>query len=121
MKAKTSTTVASKVREKEYDLVFIIKPNLADEEYSKLVDKVKEWLTKNQGEITLSNVMGSRELAQPLDRFSKGYYVHFQFMGTAKTVEVLKQNIKVTEVIFRHLLVTMDSLKSTRKSAEAEA
>ena len=120
MKAKASAA-KTHVKTSEYDLLLIIKPNLSEDEYNKQTDKIKEWITKNQGEITFSNIIGSRELAQPLDKFTKGYYVHLQFIGTPKTVETFTQNVKVTEVIFRHLLVSMDSIKSKKKPVEAEA
>ena len=53
---------------KHYELLFILKPTLTEEEVSAKVDFVKEILTKNGANIASVQSMGTRKLARNLFR-----------------------------------------------------
>jgi small subunit ribosomal protein S6 len=93
-----------------YDILFIIKPDLTKEKIQENCEKMKTWITKNGGEIVTYNEIGMRDLAQELTKFTRGYYVNVEFNGDNKLVETINQNIRVTEDIFRHLIVLKDSI-----------
>ena len=95
---------------KGYEILFIIKPNLNEEETSKVIDEFKSWIEKNEGQIlTLSN-LGKREIATPIKHTTHGTYVQCHFVASNKTLEVLKKNFRVSETIIRELTVTLDSV-----------
>jgi small subunit ribosomal protein S6 len=93
-----------------YDILFIIKPNLSKEKIQENCEKMKTWITKNGGEIVTYNEIGMKELAQELKKFNQGYYVNIEFTADNKLVEIINQNIRVTEDIFRHLIVLKESI-----------
>ena len=48
---------------KKYEVMFIVKPTLAEEDVNKVVEKYKKVLTDNKASITGETDMGQRELA----------------------------------------------------------
>ncbi len=95
---------------REYEILYIIKPHLPDEDYTKIVAAFEGWITSNGGEIILSNVMGLKELATVFDKKTHGYYVQCQFKSGNEALLEIQSKLAVNEIIFRHLLVTLDSI-----------
>ncbi len=106
---------------KAYEILFIIKPHLPEETNQEIISAFQGWITNNEGEVTLMNPWGIKELATVLDKFTHGYYVQCQFKGTNKTLNEIKNRIAVSETIFRHLLVTLDSVFTDKKPKEKKA
>ena len=103
---------------KGYEILFIVKANLGEEEISKVTDQFKSWVEKNEGTIHLFNNLGKREIATPIKHDTHGIYIQAQFSATPKTLKILENNFKVSETILRHLIVTLDSIM-TEKDIEA--
>jgi small subunit ribosomal protein S6 len=103
---------------REYDILFIMKPHLAEDVYSSIVESFEKWITDNEGEIDLLNAAGIKDLASTLSGFDQGYYVHCQFKGTNKTIDEINKRMKVNETIFRHLLVTLDSIQQKNQNVD---
>lgn len=97
---------------KEYDILFIVKPNLGEEKYTQITDKFKEWITKNNGEIMGFNAWGHRPLYHTSNNTDQGYFIECQFKGDNKTLDSIKRNIAVNENFIRHLIVTLDSIQA---------
>ncbi len=99
---------------KAYETLFIIRPHLAEDVNEEIMKSFQEWITSTGGEITLFKPWGLRELATVLDKNTHGFYVQCQFKGTNKTLTEIKNRIAVSETIFRHLTVTLDSVVSDK-------
>lgn len=107
---------------RQYEILFIIKPHLSDEENKKVIDTFQSWITKNEGEIKSIKEIGLRELATEFKKQKKGYYVQCHFEGTPKTLETLNGYIRISETIIRHLTLKLEEVKepaSKQKAKEA--
>ncbi|MFC1755490.1 30S ribosomal protein S6 [Thermoproteota archaeon] len=96
---------------RHYDILLIIKPNMGEEDYTKIIDNMKSWIEGNGGEITLLKTPGTQELGYPIEKYTHGYYVNCQFKADNKALDKLKAKLQVTEDILRYLIVTMDSIQ----------
>lgn len=101
---------------KAYDILFIIKPHLADEQYQKICDTFSGWVTTNNGEVTVLTKTGIRDLATPIGKFTHGYFVNIQFKANNEILDEIKKRFAIDENILRHMLVTMDSIKAKPKA-----
>ncbi|MBI4038129.1 30S ribosomal protein S6 [Candidatus Daviesbacteria bacterium] len=88
-----------------YYLTLVLKPDLNDEARQKLLENVKAKATGDGGKLVKEDLWGVRELAYPIQKQTKGYYVHFELEGEPKTVKDLDKSLKVEEDIIRYLLV----------------
>ena len=72
------------MKEKEYEVLFIIKPHLSDEEYTKICDSVKKCIKDNKGDILLFNALGLKDLATPIKKTNQAYQILLGAYQTGK-------------------------------------
>ncbi|MFH1692299.1 MAG: 30S ribosomal protein S6 [Candidatus Omnitrophota bacterium] len=105
---------------KKYEAMFIIKPNLTDEEKATVMKNIKEQITKNQGNITSDQVWAEkRRLAYDLfpigggTRFKDGMYYLVNFKCLPDAIVTLRASYRLNEFILR-CLILKDEEKSKK-------
>lgn len=96
-------------RMKHYEILFIIKPTLTDDEVKAKADFVAEVISKNGGQIASQIDMGTRKLAYKIDKFERGVYKIFYFQAPTNLIEELVRNVRITEDIIRFLIVKYET------------
>lgn len=87
-----------------YELVFVLKPTLTEEERKTLVGTVKGWITDNNGEIYNFEEWGRRKLAYPIQKFNSAYYYLVNYKTeNAELPVILERNLRLNEDIIRFL------------------
>ncbi|MDO8060058.1 30S ribosomal protein S6 [Candidatus Phytoplasma citri] len=94
---------------KEYELMYIIKPNISLEKAQEIVENLNKNFLKNKDinyfeEIT-STPVELKELAYPIKKFKQGYYVQSTIKADNTFVEKFNQLMKITEEIIRFLII----------------
>ena len=64
-----------------------------------------ETVTKNFEKVEKEENWGSRDLAYPINKQTKGYYVHYTFTADPKTIAPLDKQLKLEEDVIRYLLI----------------
>ena len=92
---------------RDYEMVLIISPDIAEDDVPVTIDRVNEFITSKGGEINEVERWGKRKLAYPINNFKEGNYVvsHFK-MEPGMTAE-LEATLKISEDVLRHMLVRM--------------
>ncbi|MGB9608286.1 MAG: 30S ribosomal protein S6 [bacterium] len=85
-----------------YELMFILDPDLSDEERENIVEKVKSEI---KGEVLHIEEWEKRKLAYKINRKTEGYYVVITFQTRGDTLKELDQFLKLQEGILRHMIV----------------
>jgi len=101
----------SKVEDKQlrdYELAFIISPEVAEEKTDTIIDNVSQFITAGGG--TISNVerWGKRKLAYPIRHFTEGDYVLTRFKLSPGLGKELEANLRISEEVLRHLLIKIE-------------
>ena len=94
---------------RDYEMVIIISPEVAEEDVPGTIDKVSEYITSNGGEVTQVDRWGKRKLAYPINRFKEGNYVMSRFKIKPGVTAELEANLKMSETILRHMLIRLDN------------
>ena len=94
---------------RDYELAFIVKPNVDDNGVTAVVDKVSQFVKSANGEVASVDVWGRRNLAYPINNHREGIYVLFQAKMSPSALTELERNLKLSEEIIRYLLVKVDS------------
>jgi len=92
---------------RDYELIVIISPDVAEEEIPGTIDRVSDFITSRGGAITEVDHWGKRKLAYPIDRFREGNYVLSRFKFKPEMAAELEANLKISEKILRHLLIRL--------------
>ena len=96
---------------KHYELLFVLKPTLTDEESAEKFDFVKSVLEKNGCEITSIDDMGVRKLAYKIDKFERGHYYVIYFKANPSVIDEILRNLRYTEEIIRFLNIKYENKK----------
>ncbi len=88
-----------------YELVFIIGPEIADDEVVNVINKVSDHIGHIGGSVTEVSQWGRKKLMYPIKRFAEGNYVLAKVELKPTSVKELDTNLRMSGDIMRHLLV----------------
>ncbi|NIP37772.1 MAG: 30S ribosomal protein S6 [Candidatus Dadabacteria bacterium] len=103
-----------------YETVFITPVDIAEENLNKVLDKIKEAVSKNDGEISKLEKWQQRELAYPINDLTKGIYYIAEYKANSDVVHDIEHNFKfLREDILRFLTIKTKPAKAKPEKAEA--
>ena len=91
-----------------YELMFIVRPELDEEQVNTATDKVHQLVVANGGSVTKTAGWGKRRLAYQVGSYKEGYYVVSNFEVEPDKIVELERVLKISDTVFRHLLVHRD-------------
>jgi small subunit ribosomal protein S6 len=91
-----------------YELMFIVRPDMADEDLDKLVSHLETTVTSSQGTVKNIDRMGKRRLAYVVRKFREGIYILMTVEGTGTVIHELERRLRVTEQVIKFLTVRVD-------------
>jgi small subunit ribosomal protein S6 len=87
-----------------YEVMFIVKPDLSEEERKTLFGQLGDMVTKNAGTITNSLVWSERrKLYFKLGKYHEGVYYLLNFSLDPQAIKELRQLYKLNENVLRTL------------------
>ncbi|AJC84871.1 30S ribosomal protein S6 [Campylobacter peloridis] len=96
---------------KHYEVLFILKPTLTEEEVSAKLEFIKEVLTKNGAQIESIVPMGTRKLAYKIKKYERGTYFVIYFKAPTTLIAELERVLRITEEVIRFLIVKYENKK----------
>lgn len=93
---------------REYELVFIVHPDLDETALKDVVEKVKGWITEAGGSISKVDFWGKKKLAYLIRKQKEGHYVFFRTQMDPSFGATLERNLRFTEPVLRFLLISVD-------------
>jgi len=94
---------------RDYELILVISPEVAEEEFEAAIDSVSRFITGKGGVISDTERWGKRKLAYPIRHFMEGSYVLTRFKLKPEFGRELEANLRISEEVLRHLLVKLSS------------
>ena len=99
-----------------YEELFIVKPDVLDEEVDAYVEQLRTQLTAAGATVDKVDKWGKRKLAYRIDKYREGTYVLFQFTGPADIVREFERRLRVSDQVLKFLTVRIDeTLKRLEK------
>ncbi|MDR1007737.1 MAG: 30S ribosomal protein S6 [Campylobacteraceae bacterium] len=94
---------------RHYELLFVLRPTLTEEETKAKVDFIKEVLEKNGAKVAAQLNMGTRKLAYTVRKFKRGHYTVFYFQAPASAIGEIERIIRINEEIIKFLTVKFEN------------
>jgi small subunit ribosomal protein S6 len=91
-----------------YEVMFIVRPDIADEEVDKLVSGFESTVSSSGGTVQKVDRLGKRRLAYTVQRFMDGNYVLLTVEGSGEMVHELERRMRVSEPVIKFLTVRID-------------
>jgi small subunit ribosomal protein S6 len=93
---------------RNYEVAFIVHPELNEEAMSGLIDRVKGWITGSGGVVGEIDQWGRRRLAYAIRRQSEGQYVFVPAQLPTQATRELERNLRLTEPIMRFMITLVE-------------
>ena len=112
-----------------YEVMFIVRPDVEDEEADKLIAGFSSTVTTGGGVVKSVEKMGRRKLAYLVRKFAEGNFVLLTIEANGAVVLELERRLRVTEPVIKFITVRIDeeekrlakvkALRGTRRKVEA--
>ena len=114
-----------------YEVMFIVRPDAAEEDVDKLIAGFSDNVTKGGGVVKTVEKMGKRKLAYMVRKFNDGNYILLTIEANGAVVLELERRLRVTEPVIKFITVRIDeeekrlakvkALRGVRRSATPAA
>lgn len=95
-----------------YELMYIVRPELDEGAVQQAIDRVNQLVESNGGQIRRVTPWGKRRLAYTVRDQREGYYVVADVDLDRARVQEIERVLKISDTVFRHLLVRQSEGKS---------
>ncbi|MEJ5261395.1 MAG: 30S ribosomal protein S6 [Ignavibacterium sp.] len=90
-----------------YESAILINAALEDNQIENVINRVKEFITTNGGQIRDFENWGRKRLAYPVEKSKIGYYAIFRFDAPGSIVSKLERFYNLDEHILRYLTIKL--------------
>ena len=93
---------------RSYQSVLILKPDLDEAQVDQVLEKITEFLSKNNGSILKAEKWGKKRLAYRVKKSRFGYYLNIYHTCESLKVSALEADYKLYNLILKYLLIRLD-------------
>ena len=90
------------------ELVCILKPDLSKQYHNDINGKMEKSINEDDGKIIDKEIWGLKDLAYPINKSKKGFYMFFQLNINSKNLDNLNKLLNLEENVIRHLTIKVD-------------
>lgn len=92
---------------RKFETLLLLSPELSAENREGILSALTAVIEREKGVMTEVDVWGMRDLAYPVRKQMRGYYVRLVFDAPAPLVAELERNIRITDGIFKFVTVKL--------------
>jgi small subunit ribosomal protein S6 len=97
---------------REYELMYIVRPTVSEEELTAATDKVDGMVTTLGGEVVEKQPWGRRRLAYTIENHEDGYYIVARLNLDAQQTHELEEQLRISDEVIRHMLTQAVDVKN---------
>jgi len=97
------------MEERQYDLIFICRPDTPEPDVDKVIATIEHTATEKGAKIEKTEKWGRKRMAYRVQRLREGYYVYMVVRsGHGEVVKELERRLKVADPVIKYLTVRLD-------------
>ena len=100
-----SRTVTAPNRAREYETIYILKPDIDADSAEKVGGRVAEVVGREAGRLTKVEAWGRRRLAYDIGKQKRGVYMYLKYLGTGRTVAEVERNLRLADAVIKYQTV----------------
>jgi small subunit ribosomal protein S6 len=100
--------VAQKLKTKQYETIYILRPDVDADTADKVQGRVAEVLDREKGKLLKVEAWGRRRLAYPVAKQKKGVYVYVKYVGKGGLVQEVERNLKLQDAVLKFQTVLLE-------------
>ena len=91
-----------------YETMYILRPDIAEEEVTKHIDKYNKLLEELGGKILDSQMRGKRRLAYQITKHREGIYVQLSHQGDGQHIFKIEKAMRLSEDVIRYMTIKQE-------------
>ena len=92
---------------RHYETIYIINPNLTEEDYGEVIKKFNDLIDKKQGVIVKTEEWGKQNLAYMIKKFDKGSYILIEYCGDPGLTRELERDLKLDDRVLKYQTIKL--------------
>ena len=104
-----------------YETMYILRPDIAEEEVINHIEKYNKTLENNGGKVLDSQMRGKRRLAYPIAKHREGIYVQLSHQGDGQHIAKIEKAMRLSEDVIRYLTIKQEGPLPTPKTSNKKA
>ena len=93
---------------REYETVFLVKPELTDDNVDKLKERVRGIIDREGGKALKFTIWGKKRTMYPIAKQPRAIYVHAHYLGRTSLVAEIERNLRNIDEVTRYLSVKIN-------------
>ena len=95
--------------ERQYDLIFICRPDTPEPDIDKIISTLEHAATEKGGRIEKTDKWGRKRMAYRVHRLREGFYVYMDVRSShGEVVKELERRLKVSDAVIKYLTIRVD-------------
>ncbi|WP_036483536.1 30S ribosomal protein S6 [Myxosarcina sp. GI1] len=103
-----------------YEIMYILRPDLSEEQVGETTNKYQSFLSENGAESIEIDIKGKRRLAYPIGKYLDGIYVIKNFQADGSQIATLERMMRLSDDVIRYLSLKLKPA-SVVEATEAES
>ena len=100
-----------------YETMYILRPDIAEDEVTNHIDKYNKLLEEFGGTILDSQMRGKRRLAYQIAKHREGIYVQLSHQGDGQHIFKIEKAMRLSEDVIRYMTVKQEGPLPTPRSS----
>ncbi len=107
---------------RHYEMIFIVHPNVPEEETVVVTDKVTTIINQHKGEVVALRKWGKKKFAHKIKKCMRGYYFLLNFLANPALLAELERTLRYDEKILRYQVINSgkEELETLRRKGEEQ-
>ncbi|NMC75648.1 MAG: 30S ribosomal protein S6 [Geobacteraceae bacterium] len=93
---------------RKYETIYIVQPDLGDDEIKALSEKVMEVISGMKGNCLRLEDWGTRKLAYPIKKQTRGRYFYLNSEGDSSLIAELERRLRLDDKVIRYQSVKLE-------------
>jgi small subunit ribosomal protein S6 len=90
---------------RDYEVVFVVHPDLDENALKGVVDRVQSWITDSGGSVVKLDLWGKRRMAYSIRKQREGQYVYIEAQYAPSFSAELERNLRFLEPVMRFSII----------------
>ena len=104
---------------RRYETLIVLHPDLPEAQVRETIDRARRLIEQAGAQVHAMQEWGMRELAYPIRKLNRGYYVLAEYDATAEIVRELERTLKIADEILRFISVATVTTKPRERPSKA--
>lgn len=102
---------------RQYETLFVLHPELGEVQVRAAIERAKRIIEDRGGKLDQVRDWGLRELAYPIEKLTRGYYVVLEYTAGTDTVPELERTLRIADEVLRYVSVRASEVKPAEPRA----